>query len=318
MKTQIIIRKTKFTFIILCCLFSIALFSSFSFAQDETIKVDTDFVTLPVTVLDRQGRYITNLQKENFQILEDGVEQEVSFFKTTEEPFTVFLLLDTSGSMKPYIENLLVAANTFVKELRPNDQLLAIEYASWMKNIFELTKVKDLKTGIKLRDWGRESQTITFDVVDYALKKIKKVKGRKAIVLFSDGELYGEWASAKDNFEDAEEQEVLIYSIHFGAFPAKSKRTSQEQYDRAIRRVMIYMRGLPQITGGRYFNIDNIANLERTFTQVANELGQQYSIGYYPKNSGKKGERREIKVKVNVPNVAVRARESYIVGSNKN
>jgi VWFA-related protein len=78
------------------------------------------------------------------------------------------------------------------------------------------------------------------------------------------------------------------------------------------------MRNLAQKTGGRHYQVENISNLAETFAQVAKELGQQYSLGYYPKQSGKKGERRQIKVKVKIPNMAVRARDSYIVGTSKN
>ena len=78
-----------------------------------------------------------------------------------------------------------------------------------------------------------------------------------------------------------------------------------------------YMRELAEVTGGRYFPMEALPNLEEAFSKIAEELSQQYSLAYYPKEPGKKGERREIRVKVNVPNAAVRARSSYIVGSNR-
>lgn len=308
------------------CFFILILiiFTKSSIAQDDVIRVDTNLVSVPVTVFDRDGRYITNLKKEDFQIFEDGVEQLIEIFETTEQPFTVMLLLDNSGSMNNYLLNIALAANTFVKELRPNDQLIVANFSDSGKIqiILEAAKKKDFQTKILLQKRIGDYFTTTFDAVKHGIEYMKPFKGRRAIVLFSDGELYGKKASAKSNLRDAEEQEALIYTLRFGEYPTHQPGYAgyfnKKNYDKLVEKVNNYMQGLAQATGGRSYQIENVEDLEDTFAQVAAELRQQYSLSYYPKQVEKeqKQQIRQIKVKVNQPNLAVRSRNSYVVKSN--
>ncbi len=316
MKTQIIINNTKFISIILCCLFFTVLFSSISFAQDEIIKVDTDLVTVPVTVFDRDGRYVTNLEKENFTILEDGNEQEIEYFGSSSKQLTVFLLFDRSGSMASQLYEIANAANIFVSQLNQEDQIIAASFADDVDLIVKLTKLNNLKKGIKIRSYKDDHYTRLYDGVEYSLKKMKYISGRKAIIVFSDGFGDGLFGSSKENIRDAQEGESIIYTIQYQSTISPRKNLNEKKYYERTKEADTYMKQLAEVTGGRSYRIEEIIDLSNIFAQVANELGQQYSIGYYPKTQGKKGERRQIKVKVNVPNVAVRARESYIVGSN--
>ena len=300
-------------------LFVLVTFSQVNYGQDEVIRVDTNLVTIPATVLDREGRYITNLKKEDFQIFENGDEQDVEFFESVEQPFTILFLVDTSGSMDSQMIILARAANSFLSQLPANDKIIVAPFDNWVDTSNKISSVKDLREKkIRLRSTGL-TPTVVYDAVDYALKKMKKLSGRKAIVLFSDGVGSGYSASAKSNLRDAEENEASIYTVQFNTYPkvAPPLVNDKKQYYKKIETADKYVRDLAQITGGRHYQIDDIANLEETFAQVAKELGQQYSIGYYPKQSSKQGERRQIKVKVNLPNLAVRARDSYVVGNSK-
>lgn len=314
------VKENKFSVVIFLLFLILFTFPKNNYAQEDIIRVNTDLVLIPVTVVDRNSRYITDLKKENFQIYEDGVEQEISSFESIEQPFTVFLLLDRSGSMSNHMEDLTLAANTFFSQLRPNDQIITATFADNVDLILKSTKVKDLKKVVKIRQRRGDSYTRLYDAVDYALKKMKKIRGRKVIILFSDGYGDGIFSSFEDNIRDVEENEAIFYTIQFNTFPkiAPDYVTDKKKYQKRIEIADNYMRDLAQITGGRSFSIENITNLEKTFAQVAKELGQQYSLGYYPKQSGKVGERRQIKVKVNLPNVAVRARDSYFIGTSKN
>lgn len=304
--------------IILISLFILIAFSHFGYAQDDVIRVDSSLVTVPAIVLDRDGRYVANLKKEDFLVFEDGVEQEVALFDTTTQPITVLLLLDRSGSMSYRQAELANAASVFVKQLRPDDQLIAATFANQVDVLFKARKIKELNKGIKIQQHADDNSTMIYDAVEFALKKMKKVAGRKAIVLFSDGEGNGIFASAKDNLRDAEEGEAIIYTIQFttkqGITPL---RVNKKLYDEAIETAHNYMHDLAEKTGGRHYQIENIASLEQTFGAIAAELGQQYSLGYYPTITGKQGERRRIKVKMRQPNLVVRARESYVIDSKK-
>jgi Ca-activated chloride channel homolog len=287
--------------------------------QDDVIRVDTNLITIPSSVMDRDGRYVTNLKKEDFQIFEDGVEQEVSFFEPVEKPFTALLLIDNSGSMRNYVSDLTRAANAFVDQLRPEDRLAVATFSDRgrIQLLLEATKIIDLHKKITLSARMGDDFTTTFNAVKLGIRYMKNLQGRRAMILFSDGEQYGNGTSAKSNFRDAEEQEVLIYTIRFGAFPTHQPGympyVSRKDDLRLIERVNAYMQGLAQKTGGRSYQVGNISSLEETFRMVANELGRQYSLGYYPTKPLQPGQRRQIKVKVDVPDLVVRARDSYIV-----
>lgn len=291
--------------ILLCVTASLA-------GQDEVIRVDTNLVSIPVSVTDRDGRFALGLKKENFLIFENGIQQEIDVFEAVETPFSVMLVLDTSGSMESFMPTLADAASEFVRQLRPEDRVMAVKFSDQIESLFPLTRVADLKTSFKLVPKSREGDTIVYDAVDHALKKMRSIKGRKAILFFSDGVGVG-IASAKGTLRDAEEQEALIYTIQFGSFAEKPMGgVSEKFYRQRIEEINSYMRDLAMKTGGRPFHIDNIENLSATFRQVAKELGQQYTLGYYPERPGKNGERRKINVKVDIPNVAVRSRNEVV------
>ena len=222
--------------------------------QDDIVRVDTNLVTIQASVKDRVGGYITDLRKENFQIFEDGVQQEVAFFAPVEQPFTILFMLDVSGSMIPHQEDLVRAANTFVDQLRPDDQLIAASFSDWVQIIFPATRIGELRRGNKLKLRRNNHSTLLYNAVDDALKRMKKVRGRKAIVLFSNGEGAGFSVAAKDNLHDAEEQDALIYTVQFGAHAAEPPRyVSRKHYFKRIEEIDGYMRDLARMTGGRHY-----------------------------------------------------------------
>lgn len=282
--------------------------------SDDVVRLEANLVTVPTVVMDRDGRYITDLRREDFQIFEDGVEQDVAFFAPVEQPFTILFLLDTSSSMTPYRADLAQAANALLGQLRPDDQIIAASFYKWTDVLFK-ARVSELHKDIKLKFWqGADCSTMIYDVVDDALKRMKKIGDRKAIVLFSDGIGTGNFATAKSNLRDVEESDVLIYTVQFGTFPTAPPRdVSRKAYFKQIDEINYYMRDLAQRTGGRRYQVESVSDLRRTFGLVANELRRQYSLGYYPTKRLEAGQRRQIKVRVRLPNLVVRARDSYIV-----
>jgi Ca-activated chloride channel family protein len=294
--------------------------SDLTHSQSEEIRIDTSLVRVPVSVFDRDGRFIPNLQINNFKLFEDGKEQEISHFESYSEPITVLLLLDASGSMVPHFPRLAEAVSSFINQLQPEDNVMIATFVDDSKiNILVNDKKKFLNGRIALTPKPGDHFTTTFDAVERGLKLMRSAKGRRrAMVLFSDGELFGWKASAKSNIRDAEEQDALIYTIRFGEYP-----THQPGYDNSLlterekrsirKKVDDYMMGLAAATGGRGFEVDQIAQLGSTFGEIAAELGRQYTLGYYPQAFSRRGERRQIKVTVDRPNVAVRSRTSYVL-----
>lgn len=310
--------QARKAFIIALFLFVLTIFQRSGYAQDEVIRVDSNLVTVPATVFDRDGRYVTNLKKEDFHVFEDGVEQEIEFFEPVESSITVYLLLDVSGSVTEYAAEIANAASVFIKQLRPDDQVSAATFAYNVRELFQAKKVKDINKRIKVQQFPGDPGTLVYNAVEFAIKKIKKNPGRKAIILFSDGVNDGSAESATSNLREAEEQEASIYTVQFGAFALPSQYVDKKKFYKWQETANWYVRELAARTGGRHFQLEKISDLSKTFGEIADELGRQYSLGYYPKIEGKKGERRQIKVKVRQPNLAVRARESYVFEESKN
>ena len=113
--------------------------------QEDIIRVDTNLVTVPVSILDREGRYIANLKKDDFQIFEDGVEQKIELFETAEQQVTVILLLDVSGSMFKDLEELTKSASALLGQLRPDDQVMVATFNDFVEVLFGFKDVKEVK-----------------------------------------------------------------------------------------------------------------------------------------------------------------------------
>jgi hypothetical protein len=154
---------------------------------EDEITVDTNLVTLPVSVYDRNGLYIPNLQKSDFKIFENGKEQQIEVFETTDKPFTVILLIDTSPSTVYNIEEIQDAAIAFTNQLKPQDSVMVVEFDGNVSVLTEITKDRQkIHKAIKKADFG--NGTALYDAVDFSLRKrLNQIEGRKAIVLFTDG-----------------------------------------------------------------------------------------------------------------------------------
>jgi Ca-activated chloride channel homolog len=289
-------------------------------SEDEVLKVETNLISIPVAVFDRNGFYIPNLSKENFKIFEDGKEQPIQYFATTDNPFTVVLLLDTSPSTEFNIEEIQQAAIAFVNQLKPQDSVIVIEFDGNVHVLTEATVDRQkIYKGIKKADFG--GGTSLYDAVDFSLRKrLAKIQGRKAIVLFTDGV---DTESSKSDYDstvrEAEEADTTIFPIYFNTFTTNlqlnrnMRGTSREEY--AVGKA--YLKDLSESTGGRVFNAETTPEgLTKTFESIAEELRRQYSIGYIPQEAGQAGQRKQIKVRVDRPNLIIRARDSYIVGAN--
>jgi Ca-activated chloride channel family protein len=310
----------------------------------DIIKVSTTLVTIPVSVMDRDGRYIPNLLKEDFRIWEDGVEQDVAFFASVDKPFSVVLMLDTSPSTQFRMEDIQDAASTFVNQLRPEDRVMVVSFNDDIRVLSEFTTDRS-RLHRAIQRARTDDGTRLYDAVDMVMKQhLARTQGRKAIVLFTDGvDTTSERADYQSNILDAQELDALIYPVQYdtsrdmnsgGNFPQprvdvwgqilggifggmgrrggggglpRGRGTGRGDYELGDR----YLQELAETTGGREYRADTLQNMSSAFANVAEELRRQYSIGYYPKRPPQAGQRRQIKVRAKQPNLAVRARDSY-------
>jgi VWFA-related protein len=316
--------------------------------DDEVIKIETNLITIPVSVLDRDGRFISGLQQKDFQIFESGIMQKIDYFANVEQPFTVVLLLDVSASTQFRIDEIQDAAIAFTNQLRPNDRVMVISFDERIHVLSPATNNRNvLRNAIRQTDFGQG--TSLYEAVDQAItQQLRQIDGRKAVVLFTDGvDTTSRFATYQSTVREAEEADAMIYPIRYDTYdgdqgginnPYPRRRRgggwgdilggiiigrnpqgggggggggvngSRQDYEIGRR----YLQQLAQNSGGRFLEAEN--DLRAAFLGIAEELRRQYSIGYYPEKVGQKGERKQIKVRVMRPNLVVRARNSYVVG----
>ena len=304
--------------------------------EGDVIRFDTALVTVPVTVMDRSGRYVPLLRRENFKIFENGVEQKIAYFATTNSPFTVVLLIDTSGSTRFRLDDIQDAAINFVDKLKPSDSVMVMSFDDRIEVRCQATTDRDtISRAIRRTRTG--GGTRLYDAVeDILTKQLKTISGRKAVVLFTDGvDTTSRRASYDSTVRLAEESDAPIYSVDYdtsgtGTFgipggrgtilglplprPGPPSGPGPGDYKRAVR----YLHVLADTTGGRFYSGDSLFGIAQAFTWIAEELGRQYSIGYYPSTAGKEGERRQIKVRTTESDLVVKARDSYIYSAKGN
>lgn len=181
----------------------------------ETIKIDTNLVTVPVIASSRTGHYITDLQKEEFKLSEDGVLQEIAFLATVNAPFHVVLMLDTSDSTREKLPQIQQAAIAFLSQLGPRDRVKVISFDTEVRNLNEFTSDKSILRRV-IEQTRTGTGTRVYDAMQTALDVLRPVQERKAIVLFTDGV---DWHSDSSTFEgtlhDLDESGVIIYPIRF-------------------------------------------------------------------------------------------------------
>jgi Mg-chelatase subunit ChlD len=183
--------------------------------QDIPIRLDTDLVTVPVIASDRADVYVPDLTKEEFAVYEDGVKQEIEFFAAVRTPFSVALMLDTSASTQEKLPRIQRAAKTFLEQLGPADRVKIISFDDGIYDLSQFTNDRDeLRKAIDSTKPGRGTKL--YDAVKYALNDLSRVKGRKAIVIFTDGV---DWRSDSteydDNIRQIEESSVIVYPIRY-------------------------------------------------------------------------------------------------------
>jgi Ca-activated chloride channel family protein len=337
--------------------------------ENDVVRVNTTLVTIPVSVMDRNGRFIPDLTQQEFRIYEDGVEHEVAYFASVEKPFTLALVIDTSGSTRFRLEEIQDAAIAFINQLRPDDRVIIVSFDEEVRVLAEATNNRNV-----LRDAIRRTHTgggtKLYDAVDMVInQRLNREQGRKAVVLFTDGvDTASTRASYQSNVRDAEEIDALIYPVQYdtysdmnaggggggggGGTTWPSRRGGSSSGTRILidilggimssrrgqggggstgpvifgggtngsspedyRRADSYLHDLAYKTGARVFRAETTRDLTQSFALIAEELRRQYSLGYYPKTTAQAGTRRQIRVRVMRPNLVVRARDSYITGS---
>jgi Mg-chelatase subunit ChlD len=319
-------------------------------SQDETIKLDATLVNIPILVSDRSNRYVSQLSAKDFILYEDGVQQEVAFFGNEEVPFSVALLLDMSPSVQGNTQAIQDAAIDFVRQLRPDDRVMVVSFDRHVDYLTDFTNDRRLLERA-IRSVSTGSGTSVYDAVyEVVARRLRNVEGRKALILFSDGE---DTTSNKASYDDAinivTESDVLVYGLRYPSdggnvrvnpwprspipnigiplpfpwpFPKRRKgpftgnlansAAATPQWPRRNGRGGDFMTDITAAGGGPVFDADSIGDMRGLANKIAEELRHVYQISYYPTNSLTNGGYRSIRIRVkNRDDIAVRHRKGY-------
>lgn len=239
--------KTKLT-VLLGLVLITQTFNTFSQdkGKDETIKVETTLVSVPVIVSDRNGRYVPNLTAADFAVFQDGDQQTVEFFAATEEPLNIALLIDTSQSTRGVLGDIKDSAISFIKLLTPSDKAMIVSFNREVEILSGLTSDQDLlKKAIRSAEipngeFGTALRDAAYETI---FRSFSGIKGRKAIILLTDGKDAGSRISGRDLLYRLQETDTMIYPI---MFKTDERRAIMRQI---LRRGDVFGGGFPR--GGR-------------------------------------------------------------------
>ena len=277
--------------------------------QTQTFRAGVELVSLSVTVTDRAGKYVTDLQEKDFQIFEDGVHQELRFFDRSNLPLALSLLLDTSASMEGKLEVAQEAAVAFARRLRPEDLAELIDFDSRVEVLQPFTSDSAaLERAIRSTTYG--GSTSLYNALYVALKEMRKVPAeeggpvhRQAVVLLSDGEDTSSLVSFDQVLDVARRSNTVIYAI--------ALRSPEELAAPGFREADFALRELTRHTGGRVFFTPKVEELQGLYDQISEELSSQYLLGYTSSNQRRDGSWRRIVVRVNRADVTARTKQGY-------
>lgn len=292
--------------------------------EDDVIRVNTNLVTSAALVIGRDRKYVPNLRRQDFHVFEDGVEQDLAYFAPVNRPFTVALLIDNSHSTIFELRNIQDAALSFVNQMRTNDRALIVSLTDDVKTLAGPTNNKEeLRQAISNIKTGGDTRI--YDAVDFALnREMAGIAGRKALVLLTDGvDNASHNARYQANLNDIARSDVQVYAVQFSTYAPMSRQAARGRrpppegsgFSRVdYQRADAYLHQISELTGTSVYPAASLSNLDSAIAGIAEELHNEYSLGYYPRIAGNPGEVRRVEVRVSQPWLVVRARPGYSFG----
>ena len=277
-------------------------------APQPSFRTGVELVSLNVTVSEGQ-HYLTDLEQGDFNVYEDGVQQNITFFNKTNLPISLALLLDTSASMDTKLPTAQEAAVGFAKRLRKQDLAEVIDFDNRVSVLQAFTNSSpELEQAIRRTSAG--GSTSLYNAVYIALKDLKKAVAkntddirRQAIIVLSDGEDTSSLLPFEEVLDLAKRSETAIYSIGL--------RDNESGGSKLFKEAEFVLKQFSQETGGRAFFPNQLSDLSTVYGQIADELSSQYTVGYTSKNPKRDGAWRRLVVRVNRPNVSTRTKLGY-------
>ena len=279
--------------------------------QSHAIKNVVDLVVLHTTVVDEKGNFVPDLTRDNFRVFEDKIEQKISVFSKEDVPVTMGLVIDNSGSMKEKRPQVNEAALSFVRTSNKQDEVFVVnfndEYYLDLDEDFT-SNPDELHEALEKID--TRGSTALYDAIIGSLDHLKKGhRDKRVLLVITDGD---DDASRKDfayTVKAAVESNALIYAV--GVFSDEDRKTNKKM----IRKSKKDLTTLAEATGGLAFFPDNLSNVDSVCTEIARDIRNQYTIGYYPTNTAKDGSFRAVKLELIPPKgrakLSARTRTGY-------
>lgn len=264
-------------------------------APRSNIRVDSTLVLIPVAVTTPMNQYVTGMERDNFKVFEDKVEQKISHFSSEDAPLSVGIVFDTSGSMGSKLSKSREAVAQFFKTANPEDEFFLVEFNDRPELVIGFTtSLEEIQN--KLTFTQSKGRTALLDAVYLALHTMKKARNpRKALMIISDGGDNSSRYTESEIKNLVREADVQIYAIGIFEQMSSRGRTAEEMSGPGL------LSEISEQTGGRHFPVDNLNELPDIAAHIGLELRNQYIIGYTPSNQGRDGKYRRVKVQLVQP-----------------
>ena len=273
--------------------------------QQGVFKSGARIVPVYATVTDDQDRLIPELVKDDFEILDNNVKQDITVFENQSLPITSIVMLDTSGSMTNSIKLVKAGAEQFLMRLLPQDKAQVGDFNDKIQFSGSFTSDRDdLIAALKDIDFGYPTRL--FDAVDQCVDRLMDIDGRRVIVLLTDGEDTSSKKGQGEVLDRAREEEVMIYGIGLESVYFNGQRQVRTVPDKTLKR-------MAEETGGGFYRLAASPELSTVFTRIALELHSQYVLGFSPTVTD--GKVHKLVVNVKRPGMKTRARKSYVAAA---
>jgi len=274
--------------------------------QQDSIAVETNLVVVNVTIRDARRSYVAGLTRDNFQILEDDIRQEILSFNDEENTFTSAILLDSSGSMESKLSLVRSACAVFVDGLGVGDSYSIFSFGdAKVRKLQDFTEIRDLPDAVW--DLKARGQTPLYDAIIEATAALsQRPERRRAIVIVSDGADTQSRASLDEVIRKAVEAQLLVYAVDLtdaSVYGAGSQP--------GVNSGAGILKSLTTKTGGQFFQTPGGSRLREAFAETIEELRHQYTVTYNSSNERQDGRWRSIEVRVNRPDLRIRTRQGY-------
>lgn len=259
------------------------------------LRIDTNLVLVPVTVTTPLNQIVTGMEKENFRLFEDKVEQEITYFASFDAPISIGLVFDVSGSMGNKLNKSRQAAAAFFRTANPEDEFFLILFNDRPQLVVPFTReVEEIQN--RLTFTQAKGRTALLDAMYLAIQTLRKGRNpRRALLVISDGGDNSSRYTETEIRNFLKEADAQVYAIGIFEPIGARGRTAEELAGPGL------LSDLAEMTGGRHFPVDNLNDLPDIAAKIGLELRNQYVLGYISKNPNRDGKYRRISVKLKQP-----------------